>query len=63
MTVWKWPLEKVVIATEIVSFMAEHEAESGRKISLEKAYEEKGVSKDMRLKEDEIKKIVSDILA
>lgn len=48
--------EKIVVALEVAAYMREHST------TMEKTYEDKGVKKEMQMTEDEIKKILSEVL-
>lgn len=55
--------EDIIVATEILAYMAGVEKETGRSISLEQAYIDKGVPRDLRLTKEEIKEIINRFLA
>ena len=59
----KFVEEDVIVATEIVAYMAGVEKETGRRITLEQAYKDKAVSEDMQLTKEEIEKIISEFLS
>lgn len=50
-------IEEKVVALEVVAYMREHG------VTMEKAYEDKLVKKEMQMTEDEIKNILSDVLS
>ena len=50
-------IEEQVVALEVAAYMREHG------VTMEKAYEDKLVKKEMQMTEDEIKNILSDVLS
>lgn len=55
--------EDIIVAAETVAYMAGVEKETGRSITLEQAYIDKGVPKEMRLTKVEIQEIISKFLS
>lgn len=53
----QYSIEQKIVALEIAAYMREHG------VTMEKAYEEKMVKKDMQMTQDEIKNILSDVLS
>ena len=58
----EWNLEELIVATEVIAYMAEIRKHTGRAISLEQAYEDKGVPYNMRLTRYEIERIIEELL-
>lgn len=59
----EWQLDQIVMAGDTVSYMASIEKMTGNSISLEQAYNDKGVPMELRLSEEEIEKIISQYLS
>lgn len=59
----KWELDQIIMVSEILSYMAGCEKEKGKALTLEEAYEQKGVSKEMRLRKEEVEEIISQYLS
>ena len=57
----KWTDEMIIVAMEILSYIASKK-ENNEKISLRTAYEEKGVSEELRLSKQEIEEISKELL-
>lgn len=55
--------EDIIVAAEIVAYMAGVKKETGKSITLEQAYRDKAVPEDMQLTKEEIEKIISEFLS
>ena len=53
----RYSLEQKVIVTDVAAYMFEND------VTLEKAYEDKMVPKEMQITKDEFKEILSDVLS